>query len=662
VGPVTCFPPCSPWCDCVNDVCQPSPLSINAVRLSTPDGRYLQAANGGPGLLIASSVIPDAWETFLFVSPAAWPLVSGSQISLDVCNANWDPAGLRVRVEQRYVNLPHGRKDPGLVACEVGGPGTRVWVGDPWPPDPICPGDPADITFTLVKVVDGTPAAPGTPIISRDFVLVMITGRGNVTYFFNVHGGSSGAEIGCDGLNFRDPGNLFFAEFNEVRSGLGWRPAAVQCQTCAAVTVLVTGAAAGTPLAGATAVALVPGHPYQGTTGADGAAALVDTSNRNCVPAGGVAVQASADRYQDKSIGVQVPDSGAVEVALALDCTLVKGKIVDTTGSGVPGAVVILRDANQNVLVDQNGNQFLTTTAADGSFAFNCVSHGFVQVWTLADTSQVNHTQVIGPPGWTNVTIVIQQPTCGNLIGQVIDAGTQNPIAGATVTESFGQQMPADATGRFRFECVRPAGPDTVYATADGYQPGSAQGIVPTTGDSGLVTIKLTPITTMAFQIRLTWGATPYDLDSHLSGPDSEHGGRFHCYYQAMTPVTYVSLDHDVKTGSGPETTTITRKPPGTGGQFVAGDYHYWVHDYTGPTFIDSNAQVAISAVDDQGALTQIATYDVTAATDYPTNATPYDLWHVVDFTLDANGTITRTDVQTFVQCGVPVPCPTMVL
>jgi uncharacterized protein YfaP (DUF2135 family) len=642
----------------VNDICQPSPLSINAVRLSTPDGRYLQAANGGRGLLIASSVIPDAWETFLFVPPAAWPLVSGSQISLDVCNANWDPAGLRVRVEQRYVNLPHGRKDPGLVGCEVGGPGTRVWVNDPWPPDQLCPGDPADITLTLVKL----DAPPGTPINPEDLVAVQIyAGFGN-TYYFRVVDFSDGAEVHCDGeVTAGEFNTAFVAEFNEVRSGLGWRPETVHCQTCAAVTVLVTRAAVGTPLAGATAVALVPGHPYQGTTGADGTAALVDTSNRNCVPAGGVAVQASADRYQDKSVGVQVPDSGAVQVALALDCTPVKGNIINTSGGAVPGAVVMLRDANQNVLLDENGNQFLTTTAADGSFAFNCVSHGFVQVWTLADPSQVNHTQVIGPPGWTNVTIVIQQPTCGSLIGQVIDAGTQAPISGATVTESNGQQTTTDASGEFRFACVRPAGPDTVYATAPGYETGYAQSIVPTAGDSAAVIIKLTPVTTVAFQIRLTWGATPYDLDSHLSGPD-QAGGRFHCYFDDMTPVSYASLDQDVKTGYGPETITIQRIPAGAGGQFVAGDYHYWVHDYTGPTFIDSDASVAISAVDGQGALTLIASYDVTAAAGYQTNATPYDLWHVVDFTLDANGTITRTDVQTFVECASLQVCYDTVL
>jgi hypothetical protein len=558
------------------------------------------------------------------------------------------------------VTLPHGRKDPGLVGCEVGGPGTRVWVNDPWPPDRLCPGDPADITFTLVK----WDSPPGTPINPEDLVAVQVYAGFGKTYYFRFVDYSDGAQIACDGPS--TAGNtVFVARFNEVRSGLGWRPDTVHCQTCAAVTVLVTRTAVGTPLAGATAVALVPGHPYQGTTGADGTAALVDTSNRNCVPAGGVAVQASADRYQDKSVGVQVPDSGAVEVALALDCTPVKGKIIDTTGSGVPGAVVMLRDANQNVLLDENGNQFLATTAADGSFAFSCVSHGFVQVWTLADPSQVNHTQVIGPPGWTNVMIVIQQPTCGNLIGQVIDADTQRPIADATVTESFGQQLPTDASGGFRFDCVRPAGPDTVYATAPRYRAGSAQGIVPTAGDSGPVLIRLTPIVIVSFQIQLSWGATPYDLDSHLSGPDTEHFGnpaRFHCYRLARTPVTYVTLDGDVTTGGGPETITIERKPPGAGGQFVAGDYHYWVHDYTGPTFVDSLAKVAISAVDDQQALTQIASYDVTAAVGYPTNATPYDLWHVVDFTLDANGIITRTDVQTFVQCASLQVCSDTVL
>jgi Carboxypeptidase regulatory-like domain len=646
VGPVTCFPPCSPWCDCVNDVCLPSPVSINAVRLRTPDGRYLQAANGGGGLLIAASVAAaNTWETFLFAPPAAWPLASGSLVSLDVCNANWDPAGMRVRVEHNTVTLPHGHKGDRLVTYEVGGAGTRVLVCGPFSAGyPAYPGDdPAERIFTLVKLVGGAPTPAGTPINSGDSVVVRIDSNRGKTFFFRVVGGVSGAEVDGDGLAVGGPGTVFIAEFNEVRSGLGWRPPAVQCQTCAAVTALVTRAAASTPIVGATAVAQVPNHPYQGTTGADGRAALVDTSNRNCVPAGGVAVQASANRYQDKTVSVQVPGSGAVEVPIALDCTQVKGHVVDTAGSGVPGVVVMLRDANGTMLVDENGNPFLTTTAADGSFVFNCVGHGFVQVWTLADPSQINHTNVIGPPGWTTVTITIQQPTCGNLVGKVIDAGTQAPIPGATVTESGGQQTTTDANGEFRFVCVRPAGQQTVFATAPGYQPGYAPGVVPTAGDSAAVIIKLTRVTAMEIQIRLDWGTQPSDLDSHLSGPD-QAGGRFHCFFVDKTPVPYVTLDVDDVTAFGPETITIRRAPPTAAGQFVAGDYHYWVHNYTTTTFAGSMASVSIAAADSLGALTQIAHYDVVAATGDPND----DLWHVVDFTLDVNGTVVRTDVQTF--------------
>ncbi len=618
------------------------------MRLRTPDGRYLQAANGGGAVLVAASVTaPGTWETFLFVPPAAWPLVSGSQIALDVCNANCDPAGLRVRVDHRTVVLPHSGKCDRLVTYEVGGPGTSVWVSGPFPAGyPGYPGDdPAERIFTLDKLVGGVPAPAGTPINSGDSIHVRITSNRGDTYFFRVDDGSSGAQVGGDGADFRDPAIVFIADFNEVRPGLGWRPGVVQCQTCAAVTAVVTRAADGTPIAGATAVAQVPGHPYQGTTGANGQAALLDSSNRNCVPAGGVAVQASADRYQDKSVSVTVPGSGAIDVPIALDCTQVAGKVVDAAGNGIPGAVVMLRDANRNVLLDENGNPFVTTTAADGSFVFNCVSHGYVQVWTLADPSQLNHTNTIGPPGWTNVIIVVQQATCGNLVGQVVDASTLGPIGGAQVTESGGQQIPADSSGNFAFACLRPAGPNTVWATdPPNYQPGSALGVVPSAGNSTPVIIKLNPTATaVALQIRLTWGAQPSDLDSHLSGPEQATTSRFHCYWVDKTPVPYVALDHDVTTGFGPETITISRTPP-TSGQFVAGDYHYWVHNYTATTFAGSDALVSISAVDGQGVLTQIAHYDVAAAAGDPT----LGLWHVADFTLDVNGTVVRTDVQAF--------------
>src|SRR5829696_2153328 len=117
-----CFPPCSPWCECINGRCQETPVTINAVRLRTPDGRYLQAARGGGGLLVAANVAPGTSETFLFqvgdVTPTTtFPLTSGtvdeqgrpilgSLIALDVSNASWGPSGLRVRVDHNVRVFP----------------------------------------------------------------------------------------------------------------------------------------------------------------------------------------------------------------------------------------------------------------------------------------------------------------------------------------------------------------------------------------------------------------------------------------------------------------------------------------------------------------------------------------------------------------------------
>ena len=72
-------------------------------------------------------------------------------------------------------------------------------------------------------------------------------------------------------------------------------------------------------------------------------------------------------------------------------------------------------------------------------------------------------------------------------------------------------------------------------------------------------------------RIVLTWGASPSDLDSHLTGPTTG-SSRFHVYYASKT-TTGVTLDVDDTTSYGPETITIT--------QFLPGVYRYSVHDYS---------------------------------------------------------------------------------
>jgi len=74
-------------------------------------------------------------------------------------------------------------------------------------------------------------------------------------------------------------------------------------------------------------------------------------------------------------------------------------------------------------------------------------------------------------------------------------------------------------------------------------------------------------------RIILTWGETPSDLDSHLTGPNT-NGDRFHIYFANQTPDGVgANLDVDDVTSYGPETITITESREGL--------YRYSVHNYS---------------------------------------------------------------------------------
>lgn len=68
-------------------------------------------------------------------------------------------------------------------------------------------------------------------------------------------------------------------------------------------------------------------------------------------------------------------------------------------------------------------------------------------------------------------------------------------------------------------------------------------------------------------RIVLTWGESPEDLDSHLTGPTADGEGRFHVYYgdedYQESETLYAALDHDDTTSYGPETTTIYHRTEG---------------------------------------------------------------------------------------------------
>lgn len=614
-------------------------MAINAIRLRTidqPDAqgryRYLQAVNGGGGGLFAVRVTrPAQWETFLFEPPTSWPLSSDAQLSMNLCNLNWDPSGMLVRVDHGiHVYPPQSQKDPPNVTYEIGGPGQAVWVTTGFSAGyPAYPGDdPLERIFKIVK--------PGGGVInSGDSVSLRINSNLGKTFFFRVAGGHDGADIYGDGTAAGQVDTTFVVEFREIRSGVG---------ECGKVQGTVTRAAGGQVIQGALVEALnVPGNrSYNATTDGNGAYTLANPAEGTCIPAGTIKVRASANRFRTKTIDpVIVPSGGSVNVLIQLDCTPVKVNVVDSANLGIPGVTVMLLDAAGNLLLDLNGQPYIANTGLDGSVTFNCVPHSNTKVQTTADPNQQPQFNV--PPEGTTVTIVVQN-TCGNLIGKVVtDLVTRTGIPNATVTiVGTNLQTTTDANGDFRFRCVRPAGQKTVLATAPacGFATGTVN--VPTSGNSPQVVIPLNCSAVIVDKIVaiLQWGGQPSDLDAHLSGPDGQFG-RFHLFFANRTqpPVPYANLDTDDTTSFGPETLTISK----SAGAFVAGDYHLWVHNYIGSTFAGSSAVVTVLRVDPQGVPTQLTRQEVQFATGDPAD----DLWHVVDLDVGAGGSVAVTVVQT---------------
>ncbi|MBA3444343.1 MAG: hypothetical protein H0T58_05760 [Gemmatimonadales bacterium] len=72
----------------------------------------------------------------------------------------------------------------------------------------------------------------------------------------------------------------------------------------------------------------------------------------------------------------------------------------------------------------------------------------------------------------------------------------------------------------------------------------------------------------------LQWGATPSDLDAHLTGP-TETESRFHVYFGvrgSLDAAPFAALDRDDTDSFGPETITVSR--------MVEGTYRFSVHDF----------------------------------------------------------------------------------
>lgn len=124
--------------------------------------------------------------------------------------------------------------------------------------------------------------------------------------------------------------------------------------------------------------------------------------------------------------------------------------------------------------------------------------------------------------------------------------------------------------------------------------------------------------------VKLTWGANPRDLDTHLTGPQEGTDTRFRVYYgnqdETIENVT-INLDVDDTSSYGPEVLTIP--------SFVLpGRYRYGVHHYSGSgTIFSSPTRVELRLND--------RTYVFNPAEDVDSASTSYRMWVVFDLVVD---------------------------
>jgi len=146
---------------------------------------------------------------------------------------------------------------------------------------------------------------------------------------------------------------------------------------------------------------------------------------------------------------------------------------------------------------------------------------------------------------------------------------TSGTVIASTTTESGGYYSVTNLIAGYYTAEVSGTGYNTTYFTVI-----CIGGT--TTDDQNAI---ITPILSLGeTRIILTWGETPLDIDSHLTGPLPDET-RFHMYYPyaeenygSLWP-EYVKLDRDDVNSYGPETTTIYQQIPGV--------YRFSVHDYT---------------------------------------------------------------------------------
>ncbi|WP_394788694.1 hypothetical protein [Rhodoferax sp.] len=195
-----------------------------------------------------------------------------------------------------------------------------------------------------------------------------------------------------------------------------------------------------------------------------------------------------------------------------------------------------------------------------------------------------------------------------------------------------------DANGNFNLP-IRSNGIATIVGVFDGYLTNTVQNL-PDTSDVTLPACLTLGQTGAGITMKLTWGALPSDLDSHLITP-SGHEIRYN-NKGSLTALPFANLDVDDQSSYGPEVVTIT--------QLMVGTYKYTVHNYSGNasgSIGQSGARIELNL---PGRTLQLFTPPASgesASTNY---------WNLFEFDVSASCVITLRPVGTYTATLPTIP------
>lgn len=259
------------------------------------------------------------------------------------------------------------------------------------------------------------------------------------------------------------------------------------------------------------------------------------------------------------------------------------GKIVDAEGdTPISGATVTIFDGDNQVTE--------TTTNENGTYQVLLLPGEYNVVITHPDylkiSSKINIIRTDSTTHGPQLKMVnASHSEIGTATGTITHASTGNGVPGLTInirqghdnlTGAIDKIITTDQQGNYSVDLE--GGYYTLEIKGDGFITTSAN-IVVLGGDlKDGQNATIVPDGLLGDQLRivLNWGADPWDLDSHLTGPTAD-GERFHVYHgstEYSDEENDIRLDVDDMDSHGPETVTVIK-------HLNEGTYKYVIHDYS---------------------------------------------------------------------------------